>query len=446
MVGTILLVVIVGMVAAIVGAFLALKVQRSYLNFSSIENQQNALERNQQNSRREWETRQERRLKELETNVTVWVEELQQALQDSEAQHQEQMRELSQQFETLQKHTHIEQVLDNLPRVEDTPLEKDGHIFPDWHPPILHDVDLSGRDLSYRYLRQADLRNAQLVKTNFFMADLSGAFLSGANLSGADLIGANLSGADLRNTILTGANVQVADLNNTLLTDANLLHVRNLTTQQLYAAVYDSTTLVNDDVNITLSHVPCVKAPKAAQDLQSADPTSSEEPAIPDIPTENMPAVTISTEAGFATEPEVHSTLNGATSIDPPETPVPIDEPEADEPSLPIDQLDQPEADEPSLSIDEPDLDEPPFLAALRASNPDGEPESSFPSLLPDLDSLIQQQEHSVLLSQLTSGDSLLDPEVADLLVDKPETSHTEGFDRANPKRKRNGKRRAKAS
>jgi TolA-binding protein len=201
MIGTILLVVIVGIVAAIVGAFLAVKMQRSYLNLSSRENQQNALERNQQNSRREWETRQERRIEELETNVTVWVEELRQALQDSEAQHHEQMRELSQQFETLQRHTHVEQVLDNLPRVEDTPLEKDGLIFPDWHPPILHDVDLSGRDLSYRYLRQADLRNAQLVKTNFFMADLSGAFLSGANLSGADLIGANLSGADLRNAM-----------------------------------------------------------------------------------------------------------------------------------------------------------------------------------------------------------------------------------------------------
>ncbi len=90
-----------------------------------------------------------------------------------------------------------------------------------------------------------------------------------------------------------------------------------------------------------------------------------------------------------------------------------IDEPDANEPSSPIDK---PDADEPSLPSDEPDADEPPFLAALRTSTNDSGPEGSFPSLLPDLDSLIQQQEHSLLLSQLTSGDSLLDPEVADLL------------------------------
>ncbi len=120
-----------------------------------------------------------------------------------------------------------------------------------------------------------------------------------------------------------------------------------------------------------------------------------------------------------------------------------IDEPDANEPSLPSDGSD---ANEPSLPNDESDADEPPFLAALRTSSNDSGPEGSFPSLLPDLDSLIQQQEHSLLLSQLTSGDSLLDPEVADLLVDRPENSHTEEFDRATPRRKRNGKRRAKAS
>ncbi len=191
MVGTIILVVIVGIVAAILGAFVALKLQSLYLNGSGPESQQRAWEREQENSQRGWETKQERQIKELETNLTNWVEELQQTLQDSEAQDVGQLQALAEQLEVLKRHTHIEQVLDNLPRVEDTPISMNGHIFPEWHPPILHDADLSGRDLSYRYLRQADLRNARLVNTNFFMADLSGAFLSAANLTNADLSGAN---------------------------------------------------------------------------------------------------------------------------------------------------------------------------------------------------------------------------------------------------------------
>ncbi len=335
MVGTIILVVIVGIVAAILGAFLALKLQSLYLNLSSIESQQRAWERSQENSQRGWETRQERRIKELETNLTNWVEELQQTWQDSEAQDVGQIQALAEQLEVLKRHTHIEQVLDNLPRVEDTPISMNGHIFPDWHPPILHDTDLSGRDLSYRYLRQADLRNARLVNTNFFMADLSEAFLSAANLTDADLSGANLSGADLRDAILTGANVQVADLKNTILTDANLLDVRNLTTQQLHSAVYDSSTMLNDDVNITMTRIPAAKVAKATQVVPPAEHTSFEEPALPDISTENMPAVAASSEAEFATQPEMLASSNGAISIEPPETPLPLNEPDADEPSLP---------------------------------------------------------------------------------------------------------------
>ena len=48
-------------------------------------------------------------------------------------------------------------------------------------------MDLSGADLSYAYLTDA----------NLYMADLTGADLSYAYLGGADLIGADLTGADL---------------------------------------------------------------------------------------------------------------------------------------------------------------------------------------------------------------------------------------------------------
>jgi gas vesicle protein len=467
MVGTLLLAVIVGILAAIVGAFIALKLERTLFNEHSIEEQQKIWERAQEHSR-SWETRQERRITELETRLTKLVEELQKTLQDREAQNKERIQTLAQQFEALERHTSIEQTLANLPRVEDRPLGMNGHIFPDWHPPMLHDADLSGRDLSYRYLRQADLRNTQLVKTNFFMADLTGAHLSGADLSGADLSCANLSGADLRDTILTGANLQVADLQGTILTDANLLDAHNLTTQQLYSAVYDSSTMLDDDVNVT-ARIPAVKVPKAAKTDQQAKPTPPEELAIPDLPTENMPAVLLSNEAEFVTEPEMHAASNGAAPIQPPETPFPLDETDGDEPaflaalktSFPKseyegDALQEPKIEDaltqPEIAVPASDIThtESPLSEATEpaanGSTLQAQTKSTFPSLLPDLDSLIQQQNHSLLLSQLSSGDSLLDPEVTDLLVDKPENSHTEGFDRATPRRKRSGKRKAKAS
>ncbi|HAC3621431.1 TPA_asm: hypothetical protein GZN63_11675 [Listeria monocytogenes] len=48
-----------------------------------------------------------------------------------------------------------------------------------------------------KWLRDADLRRADLSYADLNGANLSGADLNGANLSGANLRGANLSGADL---------------------------------------------------------------------------------------------------------------------------------------------------------------------------------------------------------------------------------------------------------
>jgi hypothetical protein len=475
MVGTLLLVVIVALFAAIIGALIALKLARPLFNETSIDGQQKLWERAQEHSR-SWETRQERRITELETHVTGIVTELKQTLQDQEVQNKRRILELVQQFETLERQTRVEQVLANLPRVEDTPIVTNGHVFPDWHPPILHDVDLSGRDLSYRYLRQADLRNARLVKTNFFMADLSGAYLSGANLREADLSGANLSGADLRDAILTGANLQVADLNKAILTETNLLDAHNLTTQQLYSAVYDSSTRLDDDVNVT-ARMPIVKAPKANKAvnvMHQAVASPTEALAISDVPTRNMPAVSALNGSLYTTEPEIAATSNGASPISPPETPLPIDEYSGDEPaflsSLQIsspngveDFMETPEMretlempasstsanQEEALAVAAPEPAEPEAIQPVTDDvDYHSQPESSFPSLLPDLDleTLMRQQKHSLLLSQLSSGDSLLDPKVTDLLVDRPENSRTGELDRATPRRKRNGKRRAKAS
>ncbi|AOS84965.1 hypothetical protein BIU88_02000 [Chlorobaculum limnaeum] len=77
--------------------------------------------------------------------------------------------------------------------------------YPDLKP------DFRGVDLSWLYLRDANLQDANLQNAN-----LSGSYLSRANLKGAYLRGANLSMAILNNACLRKANLLQADL-----TDSN---------------------------------------------------------------------------------------------------------------------------------------------------------------------------------------------------------------------------------
>ena len=70
-------------------------------------------------------------------------------------------------------------------------------------------------------LRDADLRDADLMGANLSRSDLDGVDLMGANLSGADLMGANLSGARL-----VGTNLGGVDLADARLWGANLVSTR----------------------------------------------------------------------------------------------------------------------------------------------------------------------------------------------------------------------------
>jgi uncharacterized protein YjbI with pentapeptide repeats len=81
-----------------------------------------------------------------------------------------------------------------------------------------------------------------------FVLDLSGAKVRRTNLSHADLTRANLSHADLTSADLRGTNLAGAILVGTILRGANLSGVRNLTKQQLAAAVVDDTTILPPDL------------------------------------------------------------------------------------------------------------------------------------------------------------------------------------------------------
>ncbi|EDS3043234.1 pentapeptide repeat-containing protein [Salmonella enterica] len=86
----------------------------------------------------------------------------------------------------------------------------------------LYGANLRGADLYGANLRGADLYGANLRGADLCGADLYGANLRGADLCGADLCDANLYGANLRGADLRGANLRGADLRGADLRGANL--------------------------------------------------------------------------------------------------------------------------------------------------------------------------------------------------------------------------------
>ncbi len=278
---------IISLVAAIVGLLIALTLQQGYWRRTHV--QQQAWQRAQEGHQSTWEVKHEKRITELERKLTNQVQEIQSEWQAWEKRDAARDEALAQRHETAAQMLTIEREVARLPLIEDTPVTMDEkgqrqHTFASWRPPLLHRANLSGRDLSHRYLGRADLREAHLVGTNFFMSDLSKACLAGANLSGADLSGADLSGADLRNATLTGANLQVADLHNAVLIGANLRGARQLTTQQVYSAIYDSTTHLDSEVDLTIPRLPVVH-PKVTDVAPGSAPVTTEttlpQPSLP---------------------------------------------------------------------------------------------------------------------------------------------------------------------
>ncbi len=244
----IIVMAIVGLLAAIIGALIAFKLQFNYLTRTQTQFQ--AWERAQESHHRQWEIQQENFIAAIRNELKEQIGLVENDWEAWKSKDNVRIEQLKTQFEETEAQMHLKREIARLPRVEDVPLVPDVHhhyrpLYPNWQPPKLHGIDLTERDLSHRYLRQADLRDTQLLRTNFYMSDLSDACLMGANFSGADLTGANLTGADLRATNLNGANLMVADLHKAILIGANLLGAHNLTQQQLDTAIYDETTQVN---------------------------------------------------------------------------------------------------------------------------------------------------------------------------------------------------------
>src|SRR5438105_4805199 len=277
------------LLAAIIGALIALGMQRGSLDKIHARNQ--AWERAQETHQQNWEIKQEKHTAELEMRLARRVQQVQKVWDEWEAKDQKRLKALAKQYEDRAVQLRLEHDLARLPRIEDAPLildatHKHQNRLPNWQPPMLQGSNLSKRDLSHRYLGQADLRNAQLANANFYMADLSGA---------------NLAGADLRDTILTGANFLIADLHGAILAGTNLLGVRNLTTEQLESAIYDSSTLLETEVDITQPQLHAVKPVMPLSPLET--------------PVAANPSQVMSTVTTVA--------ANESAFVSPPETPLP---------------------------------------------------------------------------------------------------------------------------
>ncbi len=274
---------IISLLAAFIGTLIALKIQSSVLRRTGIEHA--AWQHSQEAHQNLWEVKQRKNALEFEQKLTQQVQQIQVAWQKWEAHDQERLAKLT-----------LEQKLAHIPRVEDIPVPPNGSrqeeqvnpYGPYTQPPSFYKTDLSGQDLSYRYLGYADLRETQLAGTNLYMADLTGACLTGANLTDANLAGANLTRTDLRGAILAGANMLVADLHDTVLIGANLLGVHNLTLPQLNSAIYNDLTLIDEAFDLTLPYIPGIHPtqPKITITLESVDhsPTSNANSMAPSGP------------------------------------------------------------------------------------------------------------------------------------------------------------------
>lgn len=87
---------------------------------------------------------------------------------------------------------------------------------------FLHDAGLIQAGQSIVHLRDVDLSNARLEKSDLSGADLSGVELRGAVLSESDLSGANLSETDLTCATLQQADLMGAAMSNAVLVQADL--------------------------------------------------------------------------------------------------------------------------------------------------------------------------------------------------------------------------------
>jgi len=135
MVETIIVIGVTCLVAAMIGALLAIKIQQNYIQ--KLQEQNRAWERAQESHYRSWEHQQEKNFAEMETRLAGRIQEVQKAWQVWEAKDAEHIATLAKEREETERQWHIKREVARLPRIEDTPLIQDAahphqRFLPDW--------------------------------------------------------------------------------------------------------------------------------------------------------------------------------------------------------------------------------------------------------------------------------------------------------------------------
>ena len=124
---------------------------------------------------------------------------------------------------------------------------------------VLRNADLKGARLRKAVFQKSDMRGVNLDKTDMRGANLIGSDMREATFIGADLTGVQLRDANLGLTHFQGADLNKANLENADIRCADLIGVNNLTVEQLagaqtlYLARMDATLL--DQVRKNLPHL-----------------------------------------------------------------------------------------------------------------------------------------------------------------------------------------------
>src|SRR5437588_6772832 len=103
---------------------------------------------------------QEKRFAELEAKVAAQIEQIQKEWKAWEAEDTARVEALVEQYDAAVTWLNLERELARLPRVEEIPVARSTNGYHDhtptnWRLPTFHRANLSGRDLSHRYLGRA---------------------------------------------------------------------------------------------------------------------------------------------------------------------------------------------------------------------------------------------------------------------------------------------------
>ena len=94
-----------------------------------------------------------------------------------------------------------------------------------------------------------NVRTESSNAANHHHFQFAGVFLRRLDFTGANLSDANLRGADAKNAIFARVNFRNADLAGADLRGADLTGAKNLTVEQLQAAIVDETTKLPDYID-----------------------------------------------------------------------------------------------------------------------------------------------------------------------------------------------------